>query len=250
MELPDFGEFGMTGVESKIFNELIKLKSSKMGEIAKRTGLHRGTVYNALNSLIKKGIVSFIDEDKKRLYKITGQDIFEEIIEEKERGLLKEKDKIRNFFEYLKRNNEPIKKEEVNVYYGVDAFKTLFLEIYKICKRNNIEYLFLGRGGEMQDAVGVAFYKYTQKLKNTMKVKCRVILDRGTINLEYHNYVQGNIRYLTTKIKSPVNFWIYEDTVLLILFGSNPLISIKIKSETLSNAFRNYFESLWKMAKP
>mgnify|MGYP001585277646 CR=1 FL=1 len=84
MDIQLLKEFGMTEVEAKIYLELLKLKKSPIGAIIKRTGLHRGTTYNSLNGLIKKGFVSFIDEDKIRYYSCSGEKIFEQILKVQE----------------------------------------------------------------------------------------------------------------------------------------------------------------------
>ncbi|MEM4271938.1 MAG: hypothetical protein QXD13_02535, partial [Candidatus Pacearchaeota archaeon] len=139
---------------------------------------------------------------------------------------------------------------EIQVFYGIEAFKALFLEIYKECKKNKIEYLFQGRGGEMMEATGEGFYAYTQKLKKKLKIQCRIILSNETRRLSYRKYTVGNIRYLPTKVYSPINFWIYGDVILLVLFRASPLTIIKIKSNLLSDGFKNYFESLWAISSP
>ncbi|MFH1307761.1 MAG: helix-turn-helix domain-containing protein [archaeon] len=248
MDTQIFVDLGMTKTEAEIFIEILKLKETLIGSLIKRTGMHRGTVYNSVNNLIKKGFVCFSDRSGKRYYKYSGEKIFETVIDEKERKLEEEKKEINNFLKEISKISGEV-SNKVQVFYGVEAFKMLFLEIYEECKKNNCEYLFLGRGGEMQDAAGESFYKYTQKLKKKLKVKCRVILDKQTTSHPYHKVIEGNLKYIPSKIYSPVNFWIYQDTILLVLFGGLPLVSIKIKSKDLADGFRNYFEYLWKMAK-
>lgn len=79
-------------------------------------------------------------------------------------------------------------------------------------------------------------------------MKCKIILNKENIAPPHLKYVVGNIKYLSTKIDSPVNYWIYDDIVLLVLFQTRPLISIKIKTKLLANSFKNYFEYLWEIA--
>ena len=55
MDVNELVSFGMTKTEAKIYLEISKLDETKIGPIIKRTGLHRGTVYNAINDLIEKG---------------------------------------------------------------------------------------------------------------------------------------------------------------------------------------------------
>ncbi|MFA6022555.1 MAG: helix-turn-helix domain-containing protein [Candidatus Pacearchaeota archaeon] len=249
MEINDLIVFGMTKTEAKIYLEILKVGETAIGLIIQLTGLHRGTVYNSIVNLIEKGFVSFIDKEGVRYYRVSGDRIFKNIIESKEKEIVKEKKELTKFFEEMNNIHKDKNNQEVQVFYGVEAFKSNFINIYEDCKRENCEYLFLGKGGVMQDAVGAGFYRYTQRLKKKMKIKCRVILDEENKKHSYHKYVFGNVRHLTTKLQSPVNFWIYQDLVLMVLFESNPLTTIKVKSKSLSDSFRNYFEYLWTISR-
>jgi len=239
----------MTNTEAKIYTEILRLKETTIGPIIKITGLHRGTVYNTINNLIKKGFVSFVDKDRLRYYRGSGKKIFENLIEEREQDINNKKNEIKEFFDYMNKFKDNIDEGNVEVFHGVESFKSLFLEIFDRCQENNYEYIFQGRGGEMYDVTGEGFDKYTQNLKKKLNIKCRLIVDKETINHPYHDHLYGNTKYLSKGI-SPVNSWIYGDILLLVLFRTKPLTIIKIKSKNLADSFRDNFEYLWKIAKP
>jgi DNA-binding MarR family transcriptional regulator len=245
MEIQDLIKFGMTKTEAKIYLELSKLGETKIGDIIKITGLHRGTVYNALNDLIEKGFVGFVDVQEGRMYKVSGKSIFLNVVDEKHKEIEAGKKHIDEFFRQLSRLKQEVTEQKVKVLYGLDAFKMLFLDMYKECRAKKTEYLFMGEGGKMSDAVGLGYYKHTQKLKKDLKIKCRIILSRESRSLPYHQYCQGNKRYMPTKVPSPVNFWIYGSKVLFVIWDSKPLVSIVVQSNQLANGFRNHFEGLW-----
>ncbi|MDO8460629.1 MAG: helix-turn-helix domain-containing protein [Nanoarchaeota archaeon] len=235
--------FGMTNTEIKVYLEIGKNGETKIGPIIQRTGLHRGTVYNSLTSLVDKGFISFSDKENIRYYKVSGEKIFKQILEDKEKEIIEEKSSISNIFNSFVLADK--KETDFNVYFGVNSFKNLFLDIFESCKKDKSEYLFLGMGGEMLDAVGEGFYKYTQQLKKKENLKYRGILAKESINHAYKKNIYGNTRYISTPVFSPINLWIYGDTALLVLFKTDPLTIIKIKSRPLADGFRNYFEVLW-----
>lgn len=249
MELQPLIDSGMTKTEAIIYVEVAKISKTTIGPIIKKTGLHRGTVYNSLNSLIEKSFLSYTDKDGSRFYHISGENIFDEIFKEKEENFEKDKTVIKKFLEEISKLNPAGIQEEVEVFHGSTAFRTMFLSILEECKKNDIEYIFLGRGGDMMEEVGKPFYRYTQRLKKHMKVRCRIILGEDTIDMEYQKYVQGSIRHLPTKIKSPVCIWIYGENIVLVSFKSKPLTTIKIKSDPLAEGMKNYFENLWEISK-
>lgn len=248
MDIEILSKFGLTNVESRIYLEVFKLGETQIGPIIKRTGLHRGTVYNSINNLIEKGFVCFINKSGTRHYKTSDFKAFDNFVENKQRELLDNKNKVENFLKNLGNEHENTGEQDVMVFHGVEAFKTVFLQVYDYCKKNNCEYLFQGRGGEMQDATGESFYRYTQKIKKKMKIQCRVILDKENVKHPYHKLVYGNIKHLPSKFVSSVNFWVYGDSVLIVLFRAVPLTTIRITSKSLADGFRNYFEYLWKIA--
>lgn len=247
MELKLLKGFGLTEVEARVFSELIMLGSTRIGTLIERTGFHRGTIYNALQRLIDKGYVCFIEKDGKRHYSSSDISLLKEKLEERKKELFKERELIEEILKHKKLT----KKEDITRYAKIElghaAFKRFFRDLYEASKRLNKEYLFLGYGGEMQDEFGEKYYSMTQRLKKRMGVKCRVLLNEESKHHLYFKHVYGNIRFLSTKEKSPVNFWIYGDKTVIVLFGTKPLITITIEDKGVANSFRGYFETLWEL---
>ncbi|MBN2094492.1 MAG: hypothetical protein JW727_00435 [Candidatus Aenigmarchaeota archaeon] len=245
MEISFLGNFGITKTEAKVYLQITRFGETGIGPIIKSTGLHRGTVYNSINVLVDKGFVSFIDREGVRYYKITGQKIFKSILEEKKHEAEKRELEVNDFFKKIADFQSKPGENEVSVYYGSGAFKTSLLSMFSFCTENDCECLFLGDGREIADTIGEGFYRYTQKLKKKMGVQSRILLDINHKEHPHHKLLHGKIAYLSSKIYSPVNFWIYGNTVMLVLFKANPLTTIKMKSKNLADWFRNYFECLW-----
>jgi sugar-specific transcriptional regulator TrmB len=178
MDLEILKKFGLTNVEAVVYMEIAKIGETPIGEVIKKTGLHRGTVYNALNSLLKKGFASFVNKNGINYYRASGKKMFKSIIHDKKDELENDDLKIEKFLNEIHRLRTNTDSQQVHVSYGIPAFKNIFLDIYDECKKKNMEYLFLGEGGKMSTSVGGAYYKYTQELKKKMKIKCRVILSK------------------------------------------------------------------------
>ena len=54
---------GLTNTEAKIYVTLIDLGRAQAGIISRKSGIHRRSVYDALERLIEKGLVSYIKEN-------------------------------------------------------------------------------------------------------------------------------------------------------------------------------------------
>lgn len=245
MENTNLGSFGITPTEEKVYIELLKLGETSIGEIIKRTGLHRGTVYNSINQLVDKGFVSFQDRENVRYYQISGKKVFEEMTLENKKNVETDFLKVEKLFKEITERGHNKESHKVETFLGIGAFKTVFLEMYDECKEKNIEYLFQGRGGEMESAVGENFFEYIGNIRKEMKIKCRLILEekfRNPKEIENKNIIK---KYVKDKVKTPLNLWIYGSTVLMVFFDMNPLTIIRIRNESLSSRFKNYFEELW-----
>ena len=51
---------GLTGNEIKVYLALLELGSVTAGEILKKIEIHRGAVYDTLDKLMEKGLVSYV----------------------------------------------------------------------------------------------------------------------------------------------------------------------------------------------
>lgn len=243
MEEMPLARFGMTNTEARIYLEILKLGETTIGPIIKRTGLHRGTVYNAIADLAKKGFLSYIDKEGIRYYKISGKKIFEHLADEKKKALEQEKSQIGKLFEEMK--SELHQNANVNLLVGDKGFKAFFRELYEWAQKTKKEYFFMGRGNEMIDHFGVDYYTQTQKLKKKLKIKCRVILNDVSRKEPVGKIVRGDVRYLPMKYLSPTSTWIYDDKIVIVIWQANPIISIVISSKEVNESYRSFFELLW-----
>src|SRR3989338_5208679 len=93
-------DLGLTQAEIKVYVGLLELGSSSAGHILEKSGLQNSVVHRALNSLIEKGLISYILEGKKKIYQATDPENFHDFIEDKKKRFdeilpkLKEKQKF------------------------------------------------------------------------------------------------------------------------------------------------------------
>jgi len=64
-------DIGLTNSEIKTYMALLELGSSTAGTILEKSRLQNSVLHRALNTLIGKGIVTYILEGKKKVYQAT-----------------------------------------------------------------------------------------------------------------------------------------------------------------------------------
>ena len=82
MESKNLEEFGLTKNEAIVYKALLELRSSLAGQIARKTGLHRRTVYDVTEMLIQKGLIGYMLKNNRRLFSASSPERFMDIVKE------------------------------------------------------------------------------------------------------------------------------------------------------------------------
>lgn len=95
-------DLGLTQAEIKVYVATLELGQSSAGKILEKSQIQNSVMHRALNSLIEKGLISFILEGKRKTYKASDPENFHNFIDNKKKRFdeilpeLKQKQKISN----------------------------------------------------------------------------------------------------------------------------------------------------------
>ena len=109
---------GLSKNETKIYLVLLKLGSCTATEITKESGVHRSNVYDALDSLVKKGYVAYTKNDDVKCFVAANPENFKNLFREKENA-------IKAILPRLMEHKTKKKDMAVGVYEGYSALKKL-----------------------------------------------------------------------------------------------------------------------------
>lgn len=225
-------EAGLTGNESKVYLALIDLGPSLAGQISRKTGLHRRTVYDVTEMLIKKGLIGYILKNNRKLFQASNPERLIEIINEKQNVLLPIVQELSLKYKKTK------EKEETNFYTGKEGLKNIFED-----QLSSKEIMILGASPKAYEVLQFYFNFYDKKRKKK-KIKTRIIAQDRKIK----KIPLSEIRYLPAKYQNPVSVNIYGNKTAIILWAKEPL-AVVIKNKEISEGYKNYFELMWKIAK-
>jgi len=225
---------GLTENESKVYRSLIDLGPSLAGQIARKTGLHRRTIYDTIEMLIQKGLVGYIKENNRKLFSAANPDRLLEIIHEKQNILSPIIESLQQKY------NSTKEKEETNFYKGKEGLKTVFED-----QLSSKEILILGASPLAYETLEF-YFKWYDKARKQKKINARIIA--SSKNIKKSNIPLAEIKYLPEKYASPVGVNIYNDKTAIILWAKEP-IAIVIKNKEITEGYKNYFELMWKIAK-
>ena len=68
MDFVDLERLGLNKNEAKVYFGLLQLNKASAADLVKKVGVHRNIIYDNLEKLIEKGLVSFVEEEGKKLF--------------------------------------------------------------------------------------------------------------------------------------------------------------------------------------
>jgi sugar-specific transcriptional regulator TrmB len=231
-------EAGLTSSEARIYLALLEKGSCRAGEITRHTGIHRRSVYDAIERLIQKGLVSYIKTNNRNYYEAADPNRFMELLKEKQDNIKQ----IIPEMELLRKLTE--EKKETLFFRGKPAIKTVFDDQIKEGK----EILVFGDAINVNEIVKY-YFAHFDKQRSEKKVKVRMIFDESARKESYLKIIPlSEVRFVKKGSKAPVSTNIYSNKVSLIIWEDNPK-AILITEPALAESFRTYFEFMWKIAK-
>jgi sugar-specific transcriptional regulator TrmB len=232
-------DIGLNKNEAKIYIALTEIGQTTIGDIAKKSKVHRTNVYDAIENLVNKGLVSLILKDNIRYYQPTDPDNLMNMIQEKE-------EKVKNLLPQLRMlqglSND---KSEASIQEGLEATRRALdsLLVYKS------EILVMGAPSHVDQLLGpflANFHKRRVEMKIVMKHLSNTDAQDRIKYLKTLKYTP--VRVLPSAYNSPVATIIVGEEVKFIQFIENPVI-ITIKNKNMVDGYRKYFYYLWKDAK-
>ena len=234
---------GLTKNEIKIYIALLKLGASTTGKIIENTGLHRAIVYDNLEKLIQKGIVSFVIQNNRKVFKAYDPKRLNEYLEEK-------KQKLNTILPELSQIYQIPKFETAtNVYEGKEGIKTIFEDILKTKPKEYYVFASYGGATEILPFYLKHYYGKLEKLKINLK---GILIDtpqgreRGK-GVSKHKNIE--LRYMPKEFVSPATTYLYDGKVAFIMWSKETPMAILIQNKNLYESFLNYFNVLWKSCK-
>jgi len=233
----------LTKNEAKVYLSLLKAGSAMAGEITEKTGVHRRNVYDSIERLVKKGLVSHVNIDNKKVFSPANPERFLELMEEERRNLEKKKEDFRKILPSLKLFREGKKKQDVRFFRGIGGLKTVYEDILRTKK----ECIGYGSGAKIEEILKSYFRNYIKR-RVKEKIKTRLIYEESERGKDYTKNPRSQVKFLPDKYSSHSSLRIYSDKTAIILMSKEDPLAIIIKNSEIADGYRKYFEILWKAA--
>jgi HTH-type transcriptional regulator, sugar sensing transcriptional regulator len=237
-------DLGLSNAQIKIYLSLLELGQTTSGPIIKDTGLQNSVVYNALNQLIEKGLVSFILKGKRKHFRAEDPKSLIAFIDDK-------KDKVLDLVKQLSISKTE-KKQDATVFVGWKGLRTAFDQVMDELPTGSDYIAFTGGVEDQYKEEVKQFFRELQKKRSTKHYKIRLIANKSAKEqVKSFGYYPmfGKPKYRFVPGFAPVGVTIFKNKVLNFAFEETP-IAVITTSESIAKSYNNFFEAMWKIAKP
>jgi len=237
---------GLNKSEIRVYFSLLKLGSSSTGPIITKSKTANSKVYEVLEKLMQKGLVSHFTKGNVKHYKAASQKMILHYLREKEDALKDQEKNISSIMPQLLRLAEKEEENETSIFTGPRGIKTAFRSLVDELSPNEEVHIM---GVHDLDEKFLPLALFFQNIRSHKKIKAKFLMNAEAkeIAKQFKKFPPVEIRYLPENLLTPAIFLIYGDKVIINLAKEQTFFVIKSKGANL--AFESYFQLLWKQSK-
>jgi len=240
MDLTFLKKLGLSDGEIKVYTALLSFGASRLNKIHESTGIERRNIYDILNKLIEKGLVSYINENKTRLFNVSNPEKIIQYINEKETNIQVIKKEAELILPEISQKINS-RREEIyaEIFRGGEGMKAVFEDAL-----NYPEIYWIG-GGRYMPKQYPTWTAYWTKKRIKKKVMVHYLARHELKDEIKQPYQYEEMKFLPPEFsKSPTVIGIYGDKVVNYLFGGTVLATVT-KSKELAESYKAYYKYLW-----
>lgn len=244
MDNVDLERLGLNKNEAKVYYALLVKGEATAQELVKSLGVYRNIVYDNLEKLMEKGLVSFIIDGKKRKFIAEKPTAIIEFLETKKEELNKEitnaQRLIPNITQIL---NSHHSKQNVLVFKGIPGLKKVLAEIVQAK-----ESWCIGITNESVQILGETYWKNYNQKKKSSRTEEWLLWNSDFKNTVIGKNKKSHHRILPMELNQVTETIIYNGKVAIMVFTYDPIV-ILIENNEIFNTYKKHFEFLWKLSK-
>jgi len=240
MDLESLKGIGLTNSEITVYTSLLNFGSVKVGTLMKKLTLHRSRVYDAINRLTDKGLVSYVIKNNIKYFEASDPDNLLNYIEEKKAKLNEKEKTIKKIIPELKKEVSLIPHAEAHVLAGKEGFKTMRKDVLKQKK----DLYLIGAVGK-EDKFLKYFFPNFNKLRIKNKIKWKILYDQEVKGKPITKLELMESKFLPKEYSSPAVINIYANRVVNVLWTKDIPMCFMIINKEIADSYRKWIKLLW-----
>lgn len=234
-------EYGLSENEINVYTNLLKAGETTAQELAKNAQLPRTTVYHLLESLIEKGLASFIIKQSIKLFQPADPEKIPQILEDRKR-------RIQEIIPSLVSIRQTLTdRPKTQIFEGQRGIKTILQDILeeKKCIYHYGDILSL------QESLTYIFPQY-MALRVKKRIPIKIICKKEEAHESLIKNSKKDMReflFIEEGFSSPSSIFIYNKKVAILSLKKEPYYGIVIENKDFYESQLNMFNLVWKIAK-
>lgn len=238
-----FEEIGFTIREKRVYLALLETGPTTAGKIIKRSGIPSSKIYETLDKLTKKGMITFIIKDHKRTYQANNPRLLLDFLEERKAKVQNELvPKLESMYHFTKQQTN------VTVYEGRSGIIAVYEKALEKMKKGDTLYVLSAPSASNEILGSYLEYFHKRRIKKGVKMKVLYNQEAKKYGETRKNWPLTYVRYLDEKQAVPSAINMFLDYSIIFDY-EKPVSCILIKSKNVSHNFTRYFETLWTISK-
>ena len=240
-------QIGLNKSEVKVYLTLLRIGASSTGPIITQSKTANSKIYEVLDKLIEKGLVSHFVKENTRYFKAASPKMLLEFLDQRKNEIDSEKEKINKIIPNLMSYSGKDEENEATIFSGHRGVKTAFMDLVdELDAGEEVHIMGVYDFGKVFMRQSIFF----QKLRSKKKINAKFLIndDARSVAEEFKRYKPVEIRFLPKGMFTPAIFLIYSDKVVVNI--AKEMTFFVLKSKSAKDAFEAYFQLLWKAAAP
>ena len=238
-------QIGLTKSEVKVYLALLELGSSSTGRIVDKAKVSSSKIYEILDKLMQKGLVSYIIKAGVKYFEAAPAERIMDYMKEKEENIAKQKQEIKKMIPELELKQRLSKyKSEATIFKGMKGMETAFYGALKLLKKRD-EMLAYGIPSRSKKVN--RFFVRLAKARAERKNKMRIIFNeeaRGELQTLSENNPMAEIKFMPESVPASIN--IFGDRIIIFPAEIKEPLLFVIDNKEVAEAFRMQLEKLWR----
>lgn len=240
-------KIGLTDNEIKLYITLLKVGLSSAYDLSKKTGIYRVHVYDKLEQLMDKGLVTHVYKGAKKYFQATHPEKIKHYLEDKKRELEEKEKEVDQILPELEAFAMlPKEDTKVEVFKGKEGLKYFLKDIIKTKQ----EVMVTGiDDSKYNETLPIFMKQYFRDLrKNNIKERVITLHKKDVFLFDKKIAPTTNYRFLEATQFNPTNTFVYGNKVVIVSWGT-PVTAIMIENKDIAITYKEHFEVMWKTAK-
>jgi HTH-type transcriptional regulator, sugar sensing transcriptional regulator len=236
-----FEKLGISGNEQEVYVHLLKNGGASIRQIAGDTGINRGTVYEALKSLIDRGLVSHSQKKQKQQFVAEDPSALKTLFKEEKQRLVGVRKELSRSLPALQalygvKREDPV----IKIHDGHAGTKLILEDVLKTMADEPDKMYRVYSAANIREYIYYNFSSFSERrIKAGIKARVIAIGAGGEIR------GMDERRWITAKRGAPAYMIIYGKKTATISLSQGRPHSVVIKDTGLVETQKLIFDSLW-----